>query len=265
MMDQDRYFDAVASRYDSLYDNPLSQGENLLVAEDIAVLIHSAAEQVQSILDIGCGTGLMLDMTPHFGCADARYVGTDLSETMLRRLREKHATRSNTETHRCDMNTFDLRNLKEEFDLVLSTFGAFSYVKDPLNFLQDVKHILKKGNGHLLVMAYSRFSVQNIWARLKQQNPKYTDEVRPYVYRNDSDRSSNGPLTRFHTSTSLTDAAHRAGLHRISVQGLNFFLDSTENKPASTEDAIKALRKERLQIPSPDLSHSLILTASNYE
>lgn len=265
MKSQTNYFDAVANKYDSLYNDALSKAENLLVAEDIAILLRSAKKKVKSVLDIGCGTGLMLDMASRFGCDDARYVGLDFSKEMLAHLHEKHPSRPNTETYECDMNIFDLQDLGEKFDLVLSTFGAFSYAKDPVNFLRNVSRTLREANGHVLVMAYSRFSVRNVLTRLNGKDPKYTDEVRPYVYRNDDASSSDGPLAHFHTSASLTDAARQAGLHRISVQGLNFFLDSVENKPVNTEDAVNALQEERLQIPLPDLSHSLILTASNYE
>lgn len=261
-----RYFDDVAPGYDALYEDPMSHAENLIVAQEVATLISTARDSIDSVLDIGCGTGLMLDMAHYFGCDNAHYTGVDFSAAMLENFRKKYADRQRTETFQGDMNTFDFQALGNQFDLVLSTFGSFSYAEDPAKFLSDMDGVLRAGNGHLLVMAYSRFSVRNVLSRFQRQDARYTDERRSYAYRNDGDDSlADGPHAYFHTVHSLTEAARQVGLHRISVQGLNFFLDSSNTKPANFEEALSALLEERRQIPSPDLSHSLILTATNYE
>lgn len=167
---------------------------------------------------------------------------------------------------RYNQSAFDFQTLDDEFDLALSTFGSFSYAEDPTKFLSAIGRVLREGNGHVFIMAYSRFSVRNILSHIQKKNPQYTDDRRPYAYRNDGNHDiSDGPHAHFHTVHSLTHAAYQAGLHRVSVQGLNFFLDSSDTKPANLEEALCALQEERRNIPSPDLSHSLILTATNYE
>lgn len=261
-----RYFDDVATGYDALYEDPMSQAENLVVAQEIGRLVSSSRNGVSSVLDIGCGTGLMLDMAQHFGCEDARYTGIDFSEEMLKVFWGKYAARPNTQAFHGNMNTFNFQDLHTDFDLALSTFGSFSYADNPAKFLSDISQVLREGNGHILVMAYSRFSVRNILARIRHNDPRLTDERRPYVYRNDDDNHSHdGPDAHFHTSQSLIKAAQEAGLHRISVQGLNFFLDSVDTTHENFDAALRSLQVEREQISIPDLSHSLILTATNYE
>lgn len=267
---QNRYFDTMASSYDSLYRDHVSRAENFIVAGEIASLIFLARHEVRSVLDVGCGTGLMLDMADYFGCADARYVGVDRSRAMLQRFRQKYVERDRVQVLQGDMNTFDFQSLctnpDEKFDLVLSTFGSFSYVKDPAKFLSDIRRVLRDQNGHVLVMPYSRFSVQNLLTRVQKNDPRSTDEDRPYLYRNDRrHRLDNAPYAHFHTKDSLLDAAHSAGLKRPAVQGLNFFLDSANTGLGSFDEALRALQSERREIPLPDLAHTLILTATNYE
>jgi hypothetical protein len=75
-------YDAIATAYDALQP----------VTEEMAVEIHSAVaslkgEYMPSILDVGCGTGRVLDLaltTPD------RYAGVDPSQPMLNQLVRKH-------------------------------------------------------------------------------------------------------------------------------------------------------------------------------
>lgn len=75
-------FDAVASSWDSV--NPIRHGEAQHVSQ---LLARSAGQYPPHVLDIGCGTGRVLDLAL---VAPARYAGLDSSSAMLNTLIRKH-------------------------------------------------------------------------------------------------------------------------------------------------------------------------------
>jgi SAM-dependent methyltransferase len=58
LLDIPAYYDTLAQDYDALYCDPTSQYENSVVWEALRRLDVSDA----SVLDLGCGTGLLLDL-----------------------------------------------------------------------------------------------------------------------------------------------------------------------------------------------------------
>lgn len=78
-------YDRVAGVYDSLYRDRKSQAEDALIRR----LLHKYVKQDGSVLDLGCGTGLTLDLLGP-GLNPVRYIGVDISTPMLRQAREKH-------------------------------------------------------------------------------------------------------------------------------------------------------------------------------
>lgn len=105
-------YDAIADIYDDLYRDPYS------LAEDARVIEHLNDRELLSgsVLDVGCGTGLLLDYCPHV----APYVGIDPSAGMLAKAREKHPD-----------NVFEQGTLAtfegDNFDAVISLYGSLSY------------------------------------------------------------------------------------------------------------------------------------------
>lgn len=113
-----RWYDQMAARYDGAYDPATSclpcAAENQAIADIIAPM----AERASVIIDLGCGTGLFLDMFPHL---EHKYRGFDLSREMLRVAVQKHPGAQ-----------FEMCNAKEVWirdpdALVVSLFGSPSY------------------------------------------------------------------------------------------------------------------------------------------
>lgn len=101
-------YDQIAGQYDHLHIAPECLTENKEV-------IKRLSYQGGSVLDIGCGTGLLLDYL-----APDEYTGIDPSAGMLRILSQKHP---------------EARVIKTRFeeyvgraDLVVSLFGAANYI-----------------------------------------------------------------------------------------------------------------------------------------
>ena len=76
-------YDRVASEYDSHYVTP----ENLQEDRELAEMIGKIVAEGSTVLDIGCGTGLALDLVP---VARKNYLGLDPSPKMLEVTRRKY-------------------------------------------------------------------------------------------------------------------------------------------------------------------------------
>jgi SAM-dependent methyltransferase len=79
-----RAYDEVASTYDELYQDPDSVAENNAVR---GLLRGMGIERCGGVVDLGCGTGLLLDLVDVVG---THYRGYDLSPGMVQKATEKH-------------------------------------------------------------------------------------------------------------------------------------------------------------------------------
>lgn len=75
-------YDRLAERYDTLYRSRACRVENKLVARWLADL-------QEPVLDVGCGTGLLLELRPEL----SDYTGLDISPRMLEVARRNHPGR----------------------------------------------------------------------------------------------------------------------------------------------------------------------------
>jgi len=114
-------YDQLAPDYDARYDTPECRSENRWVWE----LITRNSPATPTMLDIGAGTGLALDL--HL-TEPTRYTALDPSQSMLNELLRKHPTVSMvwplTLEQAIEQNIFDARR----FEVVVSLFGSCSYI-----------------------------------------------------------------------------------------------------------------------------------------
>ena len=139
-MDVKTYYDNIAKVYDSLYHDKSSRYENSLVSKRLRTIVNK-----KRVLDLGCGTGLCLEL-----CKPKTYVGIDISQNMLREATIKHNY------------TFLLYNLNkplpfidEYFDVVVSLFSSLSYLINFDNIVNEIYRVLKD-NGKIYIMVLSR-------------------------------------------------------------------------------------------------------------
>lgn len=76
-------YDKVAKEYDTHYTTPECLQEN----EEISIMLKEIIKDGDTVLDIGCGTGFMLDM--HF-VEPEDYIGLDPSPEMLEVFKSKY-------------------------------------------------------------------------------------------------------------------------------------------------------------------------------
>ena len=103
-------YDIIADEYDSLFT------EDEYSAEDKEII--DMIGECESVLDIGCGTGLFLD----YKSVD-KYIGLDPSSRMLARMKEKHP---NAKTVNCKFEDFYTNSRSEK---AIALYGSASYIE----------------------------------------------------------------------------------------------------------------------------------------
>ena len=130
------HYDDIANIYDDLFVGEIDQGIERSVIDMCAIW------NFDSVLDIGCGTGILFDhLTLH------NYQGVDSSKLMLDAFYEKH---SGSHFNAC-LTSFELFSTPKKYDKVVSLFGAFSYIHP--KYLHKVKSFLSS-TGEAFIMVY---------------------------------------------------------------------------------------------------------------
>lgn len=115
-------YDRVAEEYDRGYLTPADLGEEQAVLR----LLSREGYLDGRVLDIGCGTGLLLDRVPGLS---GRYVGVDPSMGMLRQAQRKFP--GSGCWHNMGVEGMAaLMEVRRPFDSAVSLYGSFSYTPD---------------------------------------------------------------------------------------------------------------------------------------
>ena len=138
------------------------------------------------ILDIGCGTGTLVDF--RFGHVDPEhYVGIDPGRGMLGVFADKHP-----EFRNCLIRTvFEdyWPKPKQTFDLVLALFGVPSYIGEPELVPRKVQWLLKLGGTAVLVYCRGQPGETDFYRHLGMEVPRsYSERVSDDIWTTREDR-----------------------------------------------------------------------------
>jgi SAM-dependent methyltransferase len=208
LKDVSAYYDALASRYDALYLDAASRYENAVVQTTLQRLEVDDTE----VLDLGCGTGLFLDMGFH----PRHYLGVDISEEMVHVARQKHP---NWTFCVGDMAS----SVSERYDTVIVLFGGASQALH-VSMLDLMRHLLPGGRFCLMVFADGQGD------RLGWRCDRACPDVMPL-------------RVRYYSVRGLRKAL--ASMEAVRVRGLNVCLPITA-RPSRARFAVNALLERLL-------------------
>jgi ubiquinone/menaquinone biosynthesis C-methylase UbiE len=150
-------FDEMASAYDEAFEkNPIAKGTRLVVWD----ILNSRFAAPDRILDLACGTGEDAIMLAQAG---VHVTGTDSSEEMLRRARQKSASQSLDHLVTFKLLRFEeLDSLDETiFDGILSNFGGLNCAADLPAIMRSIARLTRPG-GMAVLCFLGRSSVWEI-------------------------------------------------------------------------------------------------------
>src|SRR5690606_3037682 len=149
-------YDLLADSYDETFRAPRPRYED----DQIVTWLRRDGYLEGNVADLGCGTGLLLDLSRKDHC---HYVGIDVSERMIQRAQAKHPL------HRFYVD--DMTHMKRLsancYDAAISLYGSFSYCLEPEKATMNIRRILRH-NGRFFVMLYGpRYSVRETYIAKK--------------------------------------------------------------------------------------------------
>ena len=132
-------YDEIADRYDTFFSSKKYKDEDYQLAQKLPVF--------GKILDIGCGTGLLIDLYRQKGVLekDYQYFGVDPCFNMLKKLILKYGEK------KCFCCKFEDMKCSEKFDTIISLYNSPSYIK-PSKILK-IKRLANEGAKIFLMFA----------------------------------------------------------------------------------------------------------------
>lgn len=208
------YWDVISCEYDSLYRGKWSQLENKFIQNQLSDIIFDGC----SVLDLGCGTGLGYQLCSSIS-SNISYTGLDFSAQMLEVFRESYP---NVKTVHGSMNDLSMFQ-PATFDVVISTFSAFSFVRDSKQVPAEIFRMLKPG-GIAFITCLSKYSLRRLFKLM------FTD-TEEYCSRESKNRKSTKATV--YTKNRIKELFESCGLEVDNVSGYNPFggITNLENMP----------------------------------
>lgn len=129
-------YDKYADQYDRAYTSALHHAEDRVIQGWLAQVIPPTAR----VIDLGCGTGLLLDLCPR---PPERYLGVDISQAMLAVAAQKYPAHARQGGFlQADMTRTG--QPEHAFDAAVCLYGGVSYTTGP-GFLLELQRILRPG------------------------------------------------------------------------------------------------------------------------
>lgn len=200
MSSEEKYWDAVAARYNGLYDNDWSRFEDSQSRVDIGRLLERAPGV--RVLDIGCGAGLGYELLRSVR-SDVDYVGIDISGAMIDELKKKYPTAKVLHASGDDLAlVFD----SCQFDMVMAINVSASFPLDTTRMISGVRSVLSPG-GWFYLSFLNRYSLRRLTRGLWE-----ADE--PYRTRGDSE-SDDFVWAKTYSANALLSLCRESGFRNV--------------------------------------------------
>ena len=170
----EKKYDSIAPQYDAHFDNSFDRSE-----EDFIFEQYSHGLQRANVLDLGCGTGLVLKKASRMLFKPRNYIGVDYSSNMIAEARRQFP--------KADFVCMDMvqymNSLPEaHFDVVVSSYFPMNYCEHEASVVYAaVARILKRGGTFINVMASSRYAARGSHIVEAHHMRRYFDNTPQYI------------------------------------------------------------------------------------
>jgi SAM-dependent methyltransferase len=147
----ERLYREIANSYDMRFSSPAHQQEDNMLFAMLHPFTHGA------VLDIGCGTGLLLE---NISIPASDYLGLDPSSHMLDICRKKFPA------YQTVCQCFEDFNSSTKWDTIFSLYGSASYIKP--DTYKDIPALLAE-QGSYFLMVYRPDYYPHYYSKAHQQ------------------------------------------------------------------------------------------------
>lgn len=130
------FYDSVYKKGEKKHYTKLLFRTSTKLPIDEHEVLHALSWKNKTVLDVGCGTGLMADVIAKAGAK--KVVGIDFSPDAIATAKKEHA-RPNL-----DYRVEDIKKHKDRYDIVIS-LGTLEHMDTPLEILKLIKKHLNPG------------------------------------------------------------------------------------------------------------------------
>jgi ubiquinone/menaquinone biosynthesis C-methylase UbiE len=159
------YWNKLASRYNSFYNDKWSILENKFITEKLNFLKDN---KFVKVLDLGCGTGLGYELCTAVN-PNVQYTGVDISIEMLNTMKSTYTAVTACNTNMSNLDDF----CSHSFDAVISIFTSFSFTEDIDNTIDEILRVLKP-NGVVLISVIGKYSLRRLTKLKFSRKEDYT-------------------------------------------------------------------------------------------
>jgi ubiquinone/menaquinone biosynthesis C-methylase UbiE len=144
-------YDKLASLYDQSFCSNTCRAEDELLRRQLDL------QPGDRVLDVGCGTGLLLELFPHLEEPDSGYVGVDASAGMLHRARQKFPESTFLQLKaECMTLGRSIAIRPGTFDVVVS-LHTLGHAAEQQAALEQIRLALRPGGRYLLTFFGERY------------------------------------------------------------------------------------------------------------
>lgn len=155
-MDVREYFDMLAEKWDEMvWHDPQKLNE---IIEKIQL------KNGDKVLDVGCGTGVLIEYILKFVGQQGSYLGVDISSKMIEKAKEKYKGIENVDFVCSDV--VDL-SFTEYFDAIIC-YSVFPHIEDKEKAIKKFSQMLKKGGKLAIAHSQSRDEINSLHRNLPE-------------------------------------------------------------------------------------------------